>query len=63
MGSLTHLGEGRELKSTSFEDRPEGLDERSGDLEERPESHQASREKKDHVHPVNPVKCILMTKD
>jgi hypothetical protein len=33
-------------KSTSFEDRPKGLDERSGDLEERPESHQAPRKKK-----------------
>ena len=60
MDSLTHLGEGRELKNTSFEDRPEGLEERSGDLEERldslgerpdslgerPERVQASRTKK-----------------
>jgi hypothetical protein len=56
MDSLNQLGEGRELKSTSFEDRPEGLDERSGDLEERPESLQDSRKKKDQVNPA----CIAI---
>jgi radical SAM protein with 4Fe4S-binding SPASM domain len=46
-----------------LEEQPKGFEERPDGLEERPERFQDSRGKKDHVHPVNPVKCILMTKD